>query len=109
MARETWIKVSEAASRIGASVWTVYALIHARKLDAYQDEDTNRWRVESGSVDAYLRARRLPARAVTVAIAAQAERLPMVDEPWRGTIFGRQRHAAPTATPAASLTKKRPR
>lgn len=91
MRRERWIKVSVAATRLGKSVWTVYALIHARKLTAYRDEDTGSWRVGAASVEGYLRTRTVQARVITPAIAAVAERLPMSDEPWRGSIFGEKR------------------
>lgn len=86
----TWIKVSEAARRLGVSVWTVYGLARRGRLTYRRDEDTGSWRIALASVVAYDRSRTVAARAVTPEIAAQAERLPMADEPWRGSIFGRK-------------------
>lgn len=72
---DRWIRVSEAARRLGVCDQTIYRLCRRGRLGYYRDEDTGLWRVDSASVTAYERARTVTPLRVTDEINAVASRL----------------------------------
>ena len=50
------LSVRETTTVLDMPTWRVYSLIHKRQIRAYKDDNSNKWKIPTSSIEAYVQS-----------------------------------------------------